>query len=230
MEVLWRNTRIRGMKNTLLVLDGECENLKLRLNDPRWNYHPLETIEQLDYELISSSSCALLVCAKSKNKLQRLMANPHFKSCNIPTIFLLDNEETESVDLCYRYDFTNVFIAEGNFSLIKAHIQYTFDNYDLCIKTNGQKWLRHIDPDLLTKKEFQIIEKIALAPLAEVSRDELKSIIWGQEQKSTNKLDVHICNLKKKLSLQNISLKTNERGKISLGIGSVSIMQEKVTT
>ncbi|MEX0798717.1 MAG: winged helix-turn-helix domain-containing protein, partial [Bacteriovoracaceae bacterium] len=208
------------MKQIIFVLNSSGPNLKSLFHNTDWEKIEIESISSIDYDLIKNNQCALLVCGKDQKRVKDLFAGFELTSSNLPTVFLLEKEEKEIIDLCYYYDFTNIFINTEKHLLIKAFLSYTFENYSLSIRSNCQKWLKHIDPNNFTKKEFQIIEYIAQAPLTELSREELQNFIWGKGKKTTNKLDVHICNLRKKLINQNVMIQTNERGKVSLGFAS----------
>lgn len=162
----------------------------------------------------------LLVCCADKSKLAALFSTFELRMSNLPTVFVMNEEDPETVKLCYQNDFTHIFMATEKQSLLKAHINYTFNNYEIAVRNNGQKWLRHIDPSNFTKKEYQIIEFIAQAPMTELSREELQNHIWGKGKNTTNKLDVHICNLRKKLNHNKLTLRTNERGKVALAVAS----------
>lgn len=216
------------MRKIIFVLNGGGSNLNSLFQGADWEKIEIENLSAVDYDLIKDNQCALLVYGKDHKRVKDLFASFELTSSNLPTAFLLEQEEKEIVDLCYCYDFTNIFISSEKHLLLKAFFNYTFKNYGLSVRSNCQKWLKHIDPNHFTKKEFQIIERIAQAPLTELSREELQNFIWGKGKKTTNKLDVHICNLRKKLLNQNVIIQTNERGKVSLGFANSLHFNKKI--
>ena len=216
------------MKRLIYTLNAGAFNLDPLFNGTDWERINIDTISQIDYQFTKENTCVLLVCGTDGQKLKEMFSTFELTTCNLPTAFLLGHENQEIINLCYNFDFSNIFINTVDHLLLKTHLKYTFSNYEMVVRNNGQKWLKHIDPNNFTKKEFQIIEYIAQAPLTELSREDLQSFIWGQGKKTTNKLDVHICNLRKKLTDQSVIIQTNERGKVSLGISRDSYLNKKV--
>lgn len=205
------------MRKIIFALNSEKTDLTSLMQGEEWERRDITELGSIDYDLIKENKVILLVCCADKRKIKDLFASFELRSSNLPTVFLMEEEEKDIVKLCYQNDFAQIFLKSRKQLLLKAHINYTFDNYELTIRNNGQRWLKHIDPKDFTKKEFQIIEYIAQAPLTELSREELQNFIWGRTENTTNKLDVHICNLRKKLNHQSVIIHTNERGKVSLG-------------
>lgn len=204
-------------------------NLDSLFSNQDWERVNIESLNQIDYKLLKEGNCVLLVCGNNKQKLKDMFSTFELTACNLPTAFLLEEEDQEIINLCYNFDFSHIFINTADHLLLKTHLVYTFANYEMVVRNNGQKWLKHIDPANFTKKEFQIIEYIAQAPLTELSREDLQSFIWGHGKKTTNKLDVHICNLRKKLVDQDVIIQTNERGKVSLGFSRHLYFNKKIS-
>lgn len=216
------------MRKIIFALNSKDFDLSSLTEGTNWEKYEIDELSGIDYNLIKSNKAILLVGCSQKQTVLDLFASFELSSCNLPTVFLMSQEDQELVQLCYQNDFTHLFMSTKRQLLLKAHINYAFENYELSVRNNGQKWLRHIDPNSFTKKEFQIIEFIAQAPLTELSREELQSFIWGKAKNTTNKLDVHICNLRKKLNDQHVVIQTNERGKVSLGFSEESDLHKKV--
>lgn len=216
------------MKNLIFVLGSSGNELDVLVEQTTWEKQDVQDLSSIKYDVLRNNQCVLLVYGKDKDRVKDLFASYELRASNLPTVFLLAQEDAEIVDLCYRHDFSNIFMTSEKHVLLKAFLKYTFANYELTVRNNGQKWLKHIDPNHFTKKEFQIIEHIAQAPLTELSREELQGHIWGKGKKTTNKLDVHICNLRKKLVDQDVIIQTNERGKVSLGFSPSSHFNKKI--
>lgn len=216
------------MKNIIFTLNSLGSDLSTLFAGESWEKRDIQDLSSIDYDLIRNNKGMLLVRCGDKERVKSLFANFELRSCNLPTAFLLDYEDQEIINLCYQNDFTHIFMRSDRHLVLKAHINYTFKNYELTVRNNGQKWLRHIDPKQFTKKEFQIIEFIAQAPMTELSREELQDCIWGNTRNTTNKLDVHICNLRKKLTRQDVVIQTNERGKVSLAFNGRLDFDEEV--
>lgn len=215
------------MKNILYALNSRGTNLEPLFVGEDWIKNEISDLNEIDYDLVKSNRAILLICCGDRNIVKDLFTTFELRSSNLPTAFMLDYEDPEIIDLCFRNDFTNVFVASERHRILKSHIEYVYNNYEMSVRSNGQKWLRHIDPNNFTKKEYQIIEYIAQAPMTELSREELQGFIWGNARNTTNKLDVHICNLRKKLNNQNVVIQTNERGKVSLGFSRRSNFEKK---
>jgi DNA-binding response OmpR family regulator len=59
---------------------------------------------------------------------------------------------------------------------------------------------KHLRSAPLTSKEFQIVVLLQKATDHRLSRSDLVHGIWGQQKVSNNSLDVHLFNVRKKLS------------------------------
>lgn len=75
--------------------------------------------------------------------------------------------------------------------------------------------MRKINEGDLTRKELKIIETIIETPNMMIDRNELQKIIWGRFI-SANTLDVHLCNLRKKLKDTNYQIRSLDTGKLVL--------------
>lgn len=177
----------------------------------------LNTITEIDPKTLSSSVSQLVVSVENTSDAQELLKDNKIKALNIPTHVLIPREDHELVTLCQKYDLFNVFMMTKDLILLKALVEYYFKNYRAIVEFNTQRLLDNLDLRSLTKKELQILRTIASSPRAEVAREVVLKLIWGPESRnSTNKLDVHICNLRKKLENQEFMIYSSEKGKISL--------------
>lgn len=75
--------------------------------------------------------------------------------------------------------------------------------------------LKDINENELTRKELKIIEIIIEQPRMTIQRDELQKKIWGRFI-SANTLDVHLCNLRKKLKNTSYEITSLDNGKLLL--------------
>lgn len=216
------------MKNIIFALNASGTELSSLLHGEDWLYYEIDDLSSIDTNLIKNNKSILLVCCANSQRVRDLFSSFELRSSNLPTVFMMEEEYEDLVRLCYQNDFSHIFMKTDKHLLLKSHLAYTFANYELSVRNNGQKWLKHIDPNNFTKKEFQIIEFIAQAPMTELSREELQGFIWGNSKNTTNKLDVHICNLRKKLNDQSVVIQTNERGKVSLGFARESHFDKKI--
>lgn len=218
-----------GFKNKIVyVLNSEDLDLSSLEVGTDWTAKKVSEPAEIDRASLRENQAIILVCCANKKKLLNLFSTFELRASNLPTMFLLSEEDPEVVKLCYQSDFIHLFMKTEKQLLLKAHIAYTFQNYELIVKNNSQKWLRHIDPGSFTKKEYQILEFIARAPMTELSREELQQLIWGQGKNTTNKLDVHICNLRKKLNNKKVLLQTYERGKVALAFAGQSHFYKEI--
>lgn len=82
--------------------------------------------------------------------------------------------------------------------------------------SNTQKMHRltfeDVDVDSLTYKEYKILSLFLNSPTLSVRREELIKAIWPKSIVGEKTIDVHICNLKKKLKAQNIDIVRKEIG------------------
>ena len=91
-----------------------------------------------------------------------------------------------------------------------------FNHYELFKTYKSNSILKEVNTELLTKKEAQILKLIAESPRKELFRDNLYQKIWGTKETHTNTLDVHLCNLRRKLRSSKYQISTLNNGRITI--------------
>lgn len=84
------------------------------------------------------------------------------------------------------------------------------DNSALTVKANN------VISQSLTSKEFQIVTMVYSGAGHSISKDEIMAVIWGDSKKETKALDVHLANLRKKISPLGIDIRYRHPGKYVL--------------
>jgi hypothetical protein len=149
-------------------------------------------------------------------QLNSILEEKNLRKINCPIVFQLDSPNPESIEKLFQLHYTNIFTSEQPIYLINKFITYMFDNYHLFVSQKSNRFLDDLDTGALTKKELEIIKVIAESPARELHRDEIYMKIWGSKDFNTNTLDVHLCNLRRKLKLSSISLASTENGKVAI--------------
>ncbi len=130
-------------------------------------------------------------------------------SCSRPKLLILNDAQTKSLDiLCENVDF-----------LFKPfqHEELFFRAQRL-LKGSDQNEIKKLEPSLfktsfdraaleaLTFKELQILRILEAKGKMGVSRPQLIAQLWENRKLSSKVIDVHICNLRKKLKALNLTI------------------------
>jgi hypothetical protein len=152
----------------------------------------------------------------SKDQLDNILMKKSLDKINLPILFHLETSEPTCIDNLLHLHYTNIFTIDQPAYLLIKYVDYMFNNYHLFVTQKSNKLLKDLDTKLLTKKELEIIKVLAESPKRELHRDEIYIKIWGSSDFNTNTLDVHLCNLRRKLKLSNMTLPNTENGKVAL--------------
>ena len=152
----------------------------------------------------------------SKEQLDNILMEKSLDKINLPILFYLETSEPICIDNLLHLHYTNIFTIDQPVYILSKYVDYMFNNYHLFVTQKSNKLLKDLDTKLLTKKELEIVKVLAESPTRELHRDEIYMKIWGSSDFNTNTLDVHLCNLRRKLKLSTIALCSTENGKVAI--------------
>jgi hypothetical protein len=195
-----------------------CLNLTNKIdpiNDPRWftNYLP-DTGPQ--FSIDDWDKTILCVIADDENKLKKYLEQALLMNANVPTLFVIGHQCLSLVPSLVEKNLIHLFNLDGPLGLVKEFIHNMFAHYEQFMKARPNTIAQKINTSRYTKKELLILDLFNKSPQFKVSRHDVFKHVWGKVNHSTNTLDVHICNLRKKLKEDNIKIETIENGHIQL--------------
>jgi len=165
---------------------------------------------------LSKSSGAICIELNTTSELVQLLESKRINSFNLPFIFILKESNKELIQMLFQNHQTNIFYKDQPTHLLCHFVEYLFSNYQKFVELKNVKLLSKIDEKKFTKKEFQIVSLLANSPLHKTHKDNIHEKIWGVSRLSTNTLDVHICNLRRKLEEYGIRILSLDAGIIGL--------------
>lgn len=112
---------------------------------------------------------------------------------------------------CLKDLFVDVLFVKTPQILQAKILHYLQNGHDY----KKKKILNSLNESDLTRKELKILETIIETPNMVIRRDELQKIIWGRYI-SANTLDVHLCNLRKKLQKSRFQINSLDNGKLTI--------------
>ncbi len=164
----------------------------------------------------TTTKSVILYVIDSREELEKALLNPSLKKISIPIVFKLKSPSERCIKNLLHVDYTHFFTADQPQFLLENYINYIFDNYTLFKVQKSNTILNGLDQKILTKKEMEIIRTLAESPIQELHRDQIYLNIWGSNELNTNTLDVHLCNLRRKLKTTQIRLQNTENGKVKI--------------
>jgi hypothetical protein len=192
------------MRINEVYLIGDCPELAIHDSVRTFQLNTLNDFyEFLKYRF--ASHCLGILMINSAQDLELLDSNS-----NIPMLALIAEDDHQLITKCMEHNFVDVLCLR-TLNLTKAKLGHYLNG----ALPHGKSMLYDIDSNEFTKKEFQILEVLVASKGFEISRNELQTKIWGNNL-NTNTLDVHLCNLRKKLALTPLELRTVSNGRISL--------------
>lgn len=181
---------------------------------------PLNTLEEIfstPYFQKNKNSIIHLTI-DSKEQLDNILFTKVLDKINLPIVFLLRTSESICIENLLHLHYTNIFTAEQPAFITSKYIEYMFENYHSFVTQNTNSFLESFDHKSLTKKELEILKVIAESPRRELHRDQIYIKIWGAKEFNTNTLDVHLCNLRRKLKNSNLKLGSTDNGKVAINL------------
>jgi hypothetical protein len=206
------------MENYLIKIN--CDSLLTEYSEMDGGVSSIrvKSLKDIDFDHFAKkdANVILLLSIKDINHLQDIIQQRYLEVLNIPTIFILDSLDSEMIDLLYSKHFINLYLKETPRELLRKQIEYMFQNYNYYTSLKSSKVLATIETTLFTNKEVEIIRLLAESPLREINRNELYMKVWGSGHINTNTLDVHLCNIRRKLKTSAYNISSLATGKISL--------------
>lgn len=182
-----------------------------------WESKDVESLSKLDISNTDSSHKEiLLISIKDENHLDLLLKTHQLDHFNLPTVFVLERSNRNMYRKLLDKHYTHLFIKNECEELLLNYIQYMFNHYELFKTYKSSSILKELNTETLTKKEAQILKLIAESPRKELLRDHLYQKIWGAKETHTNTLDVHLCNLRRKLKTSSYQISTLNNGRIAI--------------
>lgn len=197
-----------------LLIKSQLESFQLNV----FEFSKLNDIKDNELEYIDKKDSKSLICIRIENyeQLKKILLEKRLEFFNLPTLFILSQHDSNIIKTLYNYHYINIYFDFQPITLIAEQIYYMFKNYTFFTSLKSSNVLSSIDTDLLTKKEVEIIKLLAESPLKKLDRYELFSKVWGQKYMNTNTLDVHLCNIRRKLKATNYRVTSVNEGKVAL--------------
>lgn len=206
------------MENYLIKIN--CDDLLTEFSEVDGGVSSIrvQTLRDIDFDHFSkkSTNIILLISLRDKAHLEDIVQQRYLQILNIPTIFVLDSADDQMIDLLYSKHFINMYFKNTPKAHLRQQVQYMFQNYAYFTSLKSTKVLERIETTIFTNKEVEIIRLLAESPLRELNRSELYLKVWGSEHINTNTLDVHLCNIRRKLKKSVYNISSLNTGKISL--------------
>ncbi len=206
------------MENYLIKIN--CDNLLTDFSemDGGVSSTRVKSLKDIDFDHFAKKdiNIVLLLSISDKDHLEDIIQQRYLETLNIPTIFVLDCACDNMIELLYSKHFVNLYLKNTSPALLKQQVQYMFQNYGHYKSLKSSKLLETIETNLFTNKEVEIIRLLAESPLQELNRNELYTKVWGSEHINTNTLDVHLCNIRRKLKKSAYNISSLTTGKVSL--------------
>ena len=206
------------MENYLIKIN--CDSLLTEYSEMDGGVSSIrvQSLRDIDFQHFAKKDAKviLLLSITDISHLQDIIQQRYLEILNIPTIFVLDSVDSQMADLLYSKHFIDLYLKDTPKELLKNQIQYMFKNYSYYTSLKSSKVLETIETNLFTNKEVEIIRLLAESPLRQLNRNELFIKVWGSEHINTNTLDVHLCNIRRKLKTSAYNISSLATGKISL--------------
>lgn len=206
------------MKNLLYKLNcqNSIENNGSTFNN--WNTQIISCLTdiQLSKTFNIDEKKILLISLETEEELHSLFQTNILETINLPTVFLLKEAKENIITELMSRHFTHLFLKDQSELLVLNQINYMFEHYEYFITHKSSTLLKTFKSDNLTRKESQILKLIAESPRKQLHRDDIYLNIWGSKDTHTNTLDVHLCNLRRKLKEEKFQISTLTDGKIAI--------------
>ena len=173
-----------------------------------------ENIETYNQYILNEFSGSDLEVRLGLVKVESLSDIDNFLKVNkngVPAMAFLTYDCSTLTLKCLKDLFVDVLFVKTPQILQAKILHYLQNVHDF----KKKKILSNLNEGELTRKELKIIETIIETPNMVIQRDELQKIIWGRFI-SANTLDVHLCNLRKKLKDSRYQINSLDSGKLVL--------------
>jgi hypothetical protein len=180
----------------------------------------LSSIDKVCFSKLEPSKTRTVLCIKIENieQLNDIISKKSIETLNVPTVFLLPDQNESIIKTLYSNHQINLCVSSQPEVFLREKIIYMFNNYSFFTGLKSKNILNTIDTKLLTSKEIEIIRLLAESPLKELNRYDLSCRVWGEHFLNTNTLDVHLCNIRRKLKESIINISSLEEGRVALQV------------
>jgi two-component system alkaline phosphatase synthesis response regulator PhoP len=178
------------------------------------------SIDQVCFSELESFKTKIVLCIKIDNNihLDEVLRKRTIENLNVPTVFLLSEQDESMIKTLYSNHHINICFTSQPEAFLREKILYMFNNYSFFTGLKSKNILNTINTKTLTAKEVEIIRLLAESPLKELNRSDLFLRVWGESFMNTNTLDVHLCNIRRKLKETIINISSIEEGRVALQI------------
>ena len=219
--------RISPMKSNIWIIEDDpgIQVVYEEMLGEQYNLRVFDNIDDFSSALNSADakSIGLLIADIRLPKISFLSyLKSDFKGQikNIPYVVVSSLSDAEILKFCYEQgalDFIVKPFTRGeiiskveralNSGIDKTIPTLELDNTSLTVRANNEV------SQSLTSKEFQILTMVYSSPGHSITKDEILSVIWGNAKKETKALDVHLANLRKKVSNLGIDIRYRHPGR-----------------
>jgi len=182
------------------------------------NVFSVKNTDEIEISKLNFLKSKIILCININNSahLDQVIEQSFIENLNVPTIFILSEQNEQMIKKLYSKHQINICFRSQPEILLREQIQYMFNNYSFFTGLKSKTILNQINTSFFTKKEVEIIRLLAESPLKELNRSELFTRVWGKDSMNTNTLDVHLCNIRKKLKTSAINISSIQEGRVAL--------------
>ncbi len=227
----YKNSRqLSPVKSNIWILEDDpgIQVVYEEMLGQQYNLRVFDNIDEFSSVLLETDTktIALLIADIRLPKISFLSyLKSDFKSQikNIPYVVVSSISDAEILKFCFEQGASDFIVKPFTRGEIISKVERALtvssdkmfpslqlDSMSLTVRANNEV------SQSLTSKEFQILTMVYGSPGHSISKDEIMTAIWGEAKKETKALDVHLANLRKKVSNLGIDIRYRHPGKYVL--------------